>query len=145
MEEQEQGFNHGFIAEQILLAHLITHPSDRWMPALLLTREDFSPVHDRLYSAINLFGVGETMTLGTDLARMLEFAGDREALTALCELASVEDGPTNQLELVKLALIVHDEGLRRVNRRLHDEAVDRWIAKECEDLDYIPPDSEVEW
>lgn len=138
-----------YTVEQALLARLIAYPSDRAVIALMLRREDFySPINGRLYAAILLYGLDDqTEPLGLELARMFEYVGDLEALHALVDLAMV-DYPPCQLSLVQLALQIHDASAYREDIRLHEEAIDRWIAEECARKDHpcsTDPEDEVPW
>lgn len=147
MEEQT---DYIYTVEQALLAGLITGcASDRAVVSMMLSREDFyCEVNGRLYAAIQLYGLDDQAQegLGLELARMFEYCGDRQAVHALVDLAMVDYPPSGcQLGLVKLALEIHDASIYRDDVRLHEQAIDRWIAEECERADCSNPDDEVEW
>lgn len=145
--EEHNGFTNIYMVEQALLARMVTCPSDRAVVALMLRREDFSsPVNGRLYSAILLYGLhDQTHALGLELAQMLEYVGDFEALHALVDLATIVDMPSCQLSLVQHALTIHDFSSLREKVRLHDLAVDSWMAEEMERAECESPEDEVPW
>ncbi len=144
MEEQSDYIH---TVEQSLLARLVTYPSDRAVIAMMLHREDFSsPVNGRLFAAILLYGLDDqSESLGLELARMFEYCGDQQAVHALIDLAMVDYQAPCQFSLVQLALEIHDASIYREDVRLYEEAIDRWIAEECERADCSNPDDEVEW
>ena len=155
MRKLKEEFREIETAERGLLARLIAHADERTTVTAILDAEEFEkPVHRRVYSALMLVPGGELEPMGMGLHSLMLSRADEEAAELLVELSC--QGQTNLLstpypasvsELVMLAVYLHDQSGFRENKRLAEEAFDRWVDEELErtDIPVGPDPDDLEW